>query len=144
MRYVKGTYEYGLGNKSLKRRGKYSLLHKRAKWLNSNLPLSEKWFRSLFNKESFFKECFFNVPMSFYIPDCVNFNKKYIIEIDGSIHKEEDQQKHDERRDAYFIGRGFKIFRVKAFDHDSYNQVIAQIREIHNPPCVCKDCIKHV
>lgn len=46
-----------------------------------------------------------------YVADFVCLEKKLIIEIDGSQHKEDNQRRHDKERTAFLEGLGFRILR---------------------------------
>ncbi len=107
-------------------------LERYAHRLNVNLPASEKWFQSLFKQTSCYKDLlfFFNRPCGAFIPDVVCYQPRIIIEIDGSIHDTPEQQFRDKQKDAYFIKREFKVFRIKAYSSTQFNEVINQIKEL--------------
>lgn len=46
-----------------------------------------------------------------YVADFVCLERKLIIEIDGSQHKEDNQIKHDEERSIFLESLGFRILR---------------------------------
>ncbi len=50
-------------------------------------------------------------PLDSYIVDFVCFEKKLIIEIDGSQHAEEKDERKDKQRDQYFISQGYTVLR---------------------------------
>jgi very-short-patch-repair endonuclease len=50
-------------------------------------------------------------PLGSYIVDFVSFEKKLIIEIDGSPHNEEQINKNDKQRSLWLRGEGFKVLR---------------------------------
>ena len=50
-------------------------------------------------------------PMGNYIPDFVAHSCKLIVEIDGQRHDFEERIQHDERRDAWFGSRGYRMLR---------------------------------
>ena len=49
------------------------------------------------------------IPIGNYIVDFVCFERKVVIEVDGSQHAE--QQKRDKEREDYLRGRGFRVIR---------------------------------
>ena len=49
--------------------------------------------------------------------------KRVIIELDGSGHLEEEQIKHDEKRDKYLKSLGYKILRI-------YNNELNKIESV--------------
>jgi very-short-patch-repair endonuclease len=46
-----------------------------------------------------------------YIVDFICLEKKLIIELDGWQHKEENQERYDEKRTKYLERNGFKVIR---------------------------------
>jgi len=50
-------------------------------------------------------------PIGKYIVDFICLDKKLIVEIDGSQHKEESQERYDKERTKYLEKLGFKIIR---------------------------------
>ena len=50
-------------------------------------------------------------PIRNYIVDFVCHSAKVIIELDGASHDFEEQQKADEKRDAFFVSEGFQVLR---------------------------------
>lgn len=81
--------------------------------INQNLPLSEKWFQSLWKKDLY--DCY-NSPFEGLIPDCINCKYKYIIEVDGCIHVDPKIKKADFKKDLKYRGLGYKVFRLIAYD----------------------------
>lgn len=49
--------------------------------------------------------------MGNYIADFVAHSCKLIVEIDGESHDFEERIQHDERRDAWFESRGYRVLR---------------------------------
>jgi very-short-patch-repair endonuclease len=99
-----------------------------AKQLNNNLPKSEQWFkeRYLLHYPNDLDQ--FNVPLeSRYIPDIINKNYKYVIEIDGSIHDTVEQKEIDLKKDEFYKARGYTVIRVIAYDDMSYIECIKQL-----------------
>jgi very-short-patch-repair endonuclease len=106
--------------------------------LNNYPPKSEQWFRELYdpfrltvqfkydkhNLNKHYNDRLkdkFNQPFQGFIPDIINFSYKYIIEIDGSFHDLERVKFKDKIKDRLNSFMGYKIFRIKAFDLDSWN-----------------------
>jgi very-short-patch-repair endonuclease len=50
-------------------------------------------------------------PIRNYIVDFVCHSAKVTIELDGASHDFEEQQKADEKRDAFFVSEGFQVLR---------------------------------
>lgn len=113
---------------------------KMAEQLNKNPPASEVWFHKKFNEEKikriygcykkgkFIDMC--NEPFfDYYIPDIVNHGYRYIIEVDGEIHNNLKQAYKDLAKDQYYRKRHYKVFRVKAYDDESYNKFIVEFKE---------------
>lgn len=63
------------------------------------------------------------VPIGDYIVDFLCKEKRVIIELDGSGHLEEEQIKHDEKRDKYLKSLGYKILRI-------YNNELNKIESV--------------
>lgn len=107
--------------KALKAESKKQLLKDTSSRLNENLPQSEIWFQQLFKSHFATNQDKYNyVFKNMYIPDVINFNKKYVIEIDGSIHNLHSVKQHDHKKNVYYTLKGFRVFRVKAYDLNSY------------------------
>ncbi len=51
------------------------------------------------------------VPIAPYIVDFLCAEAKVIVELDGAPHDKAEQRAHDERRDAYLRGQGFRVLR---------------------------------
>ena len=51
------------------------------------------------------------VPISNYIADFVCFEKRIIIELDGSGHVDDKQDLYDRKRDLFFESKGYKVLR---------------------------------
>lgn len=111
-------------------------LLKFASELEENLPKSEVWFRSLYEKTYKHKKDKFNqVFKARFIPDVVNKHYRYIIEIDGSIHNSSNIKAKDKRKDAFYKLKGYKVFRIEAYSINSFNEVmklITKYRETFN------------
>lgn len=126
-------------NKSIRkkfRKSKAKWLAVRAKELETRLPKSEQWFRSLYEKEDI-KRLFkskvhqdqYNKPFKWnYIPDLINLGYRYVVEIDGSIHDQPDIQIKDIKKNYYFHKRNYVMIRIKAYDEESYKAGIEKIK----------------
>lgn len=102
--------------------------------LEKNLPKSEIWFRSLYEKHLKIHSDIYNRPLTHFIPDITNFNYRYIIEIDGSYHDSEEQKAKDLIKDKFYKKKKFKVFRVQAYNDASYIRLIyfiCNIRKIN-------------
>ena len=51
------------------------------------------------------------VPIKNYIADFVCFEKRIIIELDGSQHNSDENIKYDKIRDEFFKLQGYKVLR---------------------------------
>lgn len=95
--------------------------------LKCNTPKSEIWFQSLWPYNDLYNE-----PLGKYIPDVMNKVYKYVIEVDGSVHNTYKQQKIDIKKNKYYDDKGYQIFRVIAYDINSYNITLQKIQKIRN------------
>jgi very-short-patch-repair endonuclease len=81
----------------------------RAKWMRANPTEAEKRPWSMLRNKRFtgfkFKR---QVVIDWYIADFVNFDKRVIVEADGSQHAE---RAYDERRDAHLQSQAFSVLR---------------------------------
>jgi very-short-patch-repair endonuclease len=50
-------------------------------------------------------------PMGNYIADFVSHSCKLVVEVDGESHEFEERQRHDEKRDQWFVSRGYRVLR---------------------------------
>jgi len=64
------------------------------------------------------------------IPDIQNGFYKYVIEIDEEYHFTPEQLKKDKKRENRIKGIGYKIFRIKAYDMNSFNECLKAVRNI--------------
>ncbi len=51
------------------------------------------------------------VPIAPYIVDFLCAEARLIVELDGAPHDKPEQRAHDERRDAFLRGQGFRVLR---------------------------------
>lgn len=70
-----------------------------------------------------------NLPFLGCIPDVINTQSKYIIEVDGSIHDQLLVKARDRLRDERFSTRGYLVFRIKAYDEDGIRRLSSAIKE---------------
>lgn len=125
--------------KALRRQHRQEKLIEFSKELNKTIPASEVWFREKFENESIerifggretpFNDIYNAVIGLSFIADVANDGYKYIIEVDGSIHDTLKQAYKDLAKDTFYRRRGYKVFRVKAFDDDSYNKFLQDYKE---------------
>jgi very-short-patch-repair endonuclease len=52
------------------------------------------------------------VPMGRYVADFYCHERKLIIELDGGVHSDPDQQTHDHNRDTFLRSLGLRILRI--------------------------------
>jgi very-short-patch-repair endonuclease len=50
-------------------------------------------------------------PMGNYIADFVAHSCKLVVEVDGESHDFEERMRHDNRRDEWFVSRGYRVLR---------------------------------
>jgi len=50
-------------------------------------------------------------PMGDYIADFVAHSCKLVVEVDGESHDFEERIRHDEKRDEWFVSRGYRVLR---------------------------------
>lgn len=103
-------------------------LEKRAKYLNIYMPPSERWFWQNWEERGFkHPNDKPNVPKKFYIFDVLNEKFKYAIEIDGSYHDIPAQIKRDNSKTLFLYKKGYKCFRIKAFDKQDFDNTAEDI-----------------
>lgn len=99
--------------------------------LKSNIPKSELWFLNEISSRNieipYLKH---NELFRLYIPDFISIPLKVIIEIDGSIHENEDQKERDKKKDIYYRNNGFEVIRVIAYDENSLIECFSKILTI--------------
>jgi very-short-patch-repair endonuclease len=126
---VGGASVKGLNKETEKRiRRKLSRYSRR---LNKVLPKAEQWFWGQWGKAGMhLKSDYANSPFGFYIPDVINRRYCYIVEVDEDHHNEPIQKEKDSKKDSFYEKQGYKSFRVKAYDVESFNAVVRSIKEI--------------
>lgn len=70
-----------------------------------------------------------NRPIGPYIADLSNRKFGYIVEVDGEIHNQIDVKNKDRERDAVLESHGWRVFRIKAFNEDSFWESAKVIKE---------------
>lgn len=69
-------------------------------------------------------------PVDNFIPDFVCLKEKLIIEVDGSVHDEPEQQQKDVERDRILNEQGYRVLRFRNNDVlSSVSNVIAEIQK---------------
>jgi very-short-patch-repair endonuclease len=51
------------------------------------------------------------VPVGRYVADFYCHERKLIVELDGGVHSDPDQQAHDRNRDTFLLAQGLRILR---------------------------------
>lgn len=69
------------------------------------------------------------VPLQGYIVDFACFEKKVIVEVDGSQHAAAVHRQRDEQRDATLKGLGFTVLRF--WNHEIYDSLDAVLNGIY-------------
>lgn len=99
-----------------------------AQFLRFKTPRSEKWFLKKWKLTPFYDQNdLLNYPFGPYIPDLRNGVKKIIIEVDGSIHQSPRQKWIDQKKDEYYRGQGYRVFRVKAYSENSFRDLLKNL-----------------
>lgn len=101
-----------------------------AKTLRDHLPSSEVWFFSLYDRHYKIQSDLSNHRFSNYIPDIINKDFKYIIEIDGSVHNKQKVIDNDVKKTKIYNNLGYKVFRVRHFNIKDYIELISNLIEI--------------
>lgn len=103
----------------------------RGKALNREKFASEKWFKELWRTEGFSHTADrWNAPVNYFIADLINRTMGFVVEVDGAIHNTLTQKERDARKDAALREMGLKVFRVKAFDMNSFAMLRVEIQAI--------------
>lgn len=106
--------------RKMRRKARKLRRKKFAESLQNNTPRSETWFYSLYKPyQSGMDE--FNTVFADRIPDVINKRDKYIIEIDGSIHKLERIKKKDRLKTRRYESLGYTVIRIEAYNIESFN-----------------------
>lgn len=94
---------------------------------------SERWFFDKYKEtNNHMTSDRFNEPFGPWIPDVINHHYKYVIEIDGSIHRRKDVKKRDQRKNRWFADRGYSVIRISAFDNKSFKNGMKRLNKIHD------------
>ena len=73
-------------------------------------------------------------PIGKYIVDFVAFEKRLVIEIDGSQHVDENEKDKDRQRDEWLNSQGFKVLR---FWSNEVLQNLEGVLETIRVNCLC-------
>lgn len=97
--------------------------------LNKKPAKSEIWFKEMY-KHNLVSTDLSNIPFyNMIIPDILNHYYKYVIEVDGSWHLRTDIIEQDKHKDRFYRSKGYVVFRVKAFNVDSFYMTLYRIVE---------------
>jgi very-short-patch-repair endonuclease len=70
------------------------------------------------------------VPIGRYIADFYCHERKLIVELDGAIHSDHDQQLHDQNRDTFLLSLGLRVLRIPNEQLlESPEKVLDQVRK---------------
>jgi very-short-patch-repair endonuclease len=70
------------------------------------------------------------VPVGRYVADFYCHERKLIVELDGGVHSDPDQQLHDQNRDIFLLSLGLRILRFSNEDAlGGPEKVLDQIRK---------------
>jgi very-short-patch-repair endonuclease len=90
----------------------------RARELRRNMTDGERrlWSELRRWKQDFGLHVRRQAPIGPYIADFAIHQARIVVEIDGEHHFAGDQIDHDRKRDAWFEGQGYKVFRITTGD----------------------------
>jgi very-short-patch-repair endonuclease len=74
-------------------------------------------------------------PIGDYIVDLVTFEKRLVIEIDGSQHAEEIEKDKDRQRDEWLRSQGFRVLRFWS------NEVLQNLEGVLE--AIRENCLRH-
>jgi very-short-patch-repair endonuclease len=111
-----------------------SRIHELGRSLNNDLPRSEKWFQR-FWKDNGLEDAGdrYNEPFRGLIPDIINHQYKYIIEVDGGIHRRTKQARLDAKKNKIYLASGYQLFRLPAFNEEQIHNLAECIERIRSP-----------
>ncbi len=102
-----------------------------AEQIQANLPHSDKWFQELWKKFKVTSDEYNSPFGGIYIPNCINHEFKYIIDL-GPEFVTEKQIVKDNRKDAFFMEKGYVCFRVKVNNLDSFDKMCHKVINLRN------------
>ena len=107
------------------------ILKRYAAKLNGNFPVSEKWFLALYKEHGLLHASDkFNEPFAdVCIPDIVNHELRYIIEVQDPTHKKTERIIRDAKKNVLFAKSGYRAFYVWAWDHASFDAFLSIFKE---------------
>jgi hypothetical protein len=100
--------------------------------IETKLPKSEQWFRNLYAKHKHVKDLYNTPCRDKYIPDVLNKRLRYVIEVDGSVHGTERVAHNYVLKTAWYYNHRFKVFRVCAYDMESFNEMLQNLEAYKN------------
>jgi len=112
---------------------KHKKIQEFANKLNNNLPNSEVWFRNKLKEHRRLLKMNFTFNTTFkgmFICDVISIKYNVIIEVDGSYHDLPEQKIKDAYKDSVYRNNGFTVYRVKAYDDESFNSCISALKTI--------------
>ncbi len=93
----------------------------RAKWLRRDQTRAEKVLWNELRTKRFHGYKFRRqTPIGPFIVDFFCFEKRLIIEVDGSAHWDDESQLYDRRREQYLREHGFQIVRFENYEVMNY------------------------
>jgi very-short-patch-repair endonuclease len=103
-----------------------------SKRLKNDLPKSEQWFLSYLKKSGLSRYFSSNVVLNNMIPDFVDYKKRIVIEIDGSIHwNNANQLERDRIKDSNYLALGYTVYRINHKDETKAKEVIGQLSTLY-------------
>lgn len=104
-----------------------------AEKLNLNPAQSERWFFCEWVRVGMALDGdLANSVFCGYIPDVVNHDFKYIIEVDGSIHRLPHVKQKDAWKDKVFGNAGYEVFRLKAFNEQQFEILCDEVSKLRD------------
>ena len=70
------------------------------------------------------------VPIGRYVADFYCHERKLVVELDGGVHSNPDQQEHDRNRDTFLLSLGLRILRLSNEEAlGASEKILEQIRK---------------
>ena len=106
------------------------MLLARQEMLAKSLPASEQWFHGLYREAGLahpadrLNEIFCN-----FIPDVVNHELRYVIEVQDPSHKLAKRARRDRHKARVWAREGYRVFAVWAWQEESFTAFSGAMRE---------------
>lgn len=112
------------------KRNKRKFLREHADRLKSEMPASEVWFWEQYRNSKLDLESDIpNEPFCGFIPDVLNRQFKYVIEVQHALHSKPEQIKRDLEKKRAYQKAGFAVFYVWAWREMSFLKFCRTMRD---------------